>query len=483
MKGLSGVKQLALGYQFSCGLVSSGDDATPDSVYCWGSNRSGQMGRDAANNDQAFPVPEPVVDSTGLVDPVSVSAGDAHACAATADGNAYCWGRGSNGQLGNGQGSNDSNLPVQVDPDKLGSDPLGADPAARSVVQVAAGGNFTCVLTAGDGVWCWGANDSGQLGRSAGQDMVSPLRVAGLGEVKQLAAGESHVCALLTDNRVKCWGNNEYGQLGLGPYAATSVAVPTFVGNNDGIHSPGQVEEISVGGNHSCAYATNGQISCWGENSNGQIGNGQPISEGAVVRYPSLVSFVQLPPPPPVVVEAPSGWIGSKSAVVRFRSKQGPTCFVDGVEVVAPKRCESPFSLSNLKDGRHFMVIRHEGNGRSSSRRIDWSVDTTAPKVVNTFIGLCQRTSLSSKTCTYDLATVGVRDSSGVVAFEYTTSTSPSSNTAPTSKCVIAQRCTVAVTGKSISVPTSAKRIRFIDRVGNYGDGTKAGWAKLPTVS
>jgi alpha-tubulin suppressor-like RCC1 family protein len=85
-----------------------------------------------------------------------------------------------------------------------------------AAVAIASGGDHSCALTGDGHVWCWGANEVGQLGKGQASPSSAPAEVAGLGNVSAIAAGANHSCALRTDGSVWCWGGNHSGQLGDG---------------------------------------------------------------------------------------------------------------------------------------------------------------------------------------------------------------------------------------------------------------------------
>lgn len=136
------------------------------------------------------------------------------------------------------------------------------------VVQIAANGDFTCVLTNKGGVKCWGFNNQGQLGDGTTETRLTAVDVSGLGSgVKAIAAGSIHACALLTGGGVKCWGNNSAGQIGDGTSGTNRLTPVDVSGITNAV-------AISTGEYHSCAVLADGVAKCWGSNTEGQIGDG-----------------------------------------------------------------------------------------------------------------------------------------------------------------------------------------------------------------
>jgi cysteine-rich repeat protein len=188
----------------------------------------------------------------GITGAVDLAVGDRHACVVLGSGAVWCWGVNDSGQLGIGETST-HRPPVQV-------------PGLATAVAVAAGGWHTCALLADGTVRCFGSNHSGQLGDGTQEDRASPVTVAGLGNVASLAAGWNHTCARLVDGAVRCWGDNGEGQLGDG---TTNPALhPVAVVGID------RALEVSAGGAHTCALGAGGVPWCWGANWAGQVGNG-----------------------------------------------------------------------------------------------------------------------------------------------------------------------------------------------------------------
>ncbi len=243
VQGLSTATSLDGGDYHTCAIIV---DTT---VRCWGLNRIGVLGNVLANLFQAIPI-----EVVGLSGVTSISAGASHSCAVIADGTVHCWGDNSNGQIGI-ESIADSTSPVQV------ADVSGA-------VSVVAGGDHTCALLFDGSVKCWGSNNFGQLGKDRSViQPTTPDLIPGLSSVTNITAGSSHICALLSDGTVHCWGNNSKGQLG---YNTDSYSSSTPLPVSDITTAVA----IEAGSNHTCAILLDGTMNCWGDNSRGQLGDG-----------------------------------------------------------------------------------------------------------------------------------------------------------------------------------------------------------------
>jgi alpha-tubulin suppressor-like RCC1 family protein len=165
-------------------------------------------------------------------------------------------------------------------------------PAASGCIGAVAGGEDHFCAVRNDGtVWCWGANDVGQLGDGSTTDRVQPVKVATpAGKTfLEVAASENHTCALAVDKTVWCWGGNDVGQLGVvdtngDPVGDSSVPVQVKIvtGTPPSLtFTPLLAKNMSAGGKHVCAVDTAGGVLCWGENADGQCGQ-LPPSEGGV---------------------------------------------------------------------------------------------------------------------------------------------------------------------------------------------------------
>jgi alpha-tubulin suppressor-like RCC1 family protein len=236
------------GFEHSCVVTASGG------VRCWGMNTYGELG-DGTTTDRSTPV-----EVTGLRSPVaSVATNAAHSCAVTTSGTVVCWGRNTDGQLGDGRRAA-STTPVAVS-------------GLGDVTAITTGVYHTCALTAGGTVWCWGDNNAGALGTDGepSADEATPARVGGTGDrFVAVSAGTSHTCAATAAGAVTCWGLNDGGQLGNGDTEASGVPV-AVVGLDSGVTS------LTAGSHHTCALLSSSAVRCWGLNTHGELGDGTRV--------------------------------------------------------------------------------------------------------------------------------------------------------------------------------------------------------------
>jgi len=189
-----------------------------------------------------------------------------HSCGLTPSGAVFCWGANDVGQLG--VGSTDS------------STGLVAVTGGLTFSAVSAGGFHTCGITTSGAAYCWGGNEDGQLGN--GSTVVSssvPVAVSGGHTFSAVSAGRAHTCGLTTNGAAYCWGNNGAGQLGDG--STPPSRVPVAVGGLT-------FSSVSAGDGHTCGLTTAGAAYCWGS---GLLGDGSTSSGSVPVAVSGGLTF------------------------------------------------------------------------------------------------------------------------------------------------------------------------------------------------
>jgi alpha-tubulin suppressor-like RCC1 family protein len=232
---------------FSCGLDGSGN------VLCWGSDAQNQLGNGGGTGaDVAAPMPVLAVPPGSR----ALATGRFHACAIGEDRTLWCWGLESDGQLGlGGMGlGRTQGTPMLLGP--------------RTYARFTGGGRHSCAIGDAMGeLWCWGANDVGQLGLGVGAGATpypTPTRVGtGTGWL-EVSAGSEHTCAIDATRMVYCHGEGANGRLGTG--GAIDAPMPTPITRG------GEWAMVSAGGLHTCAVDAGGALYCWGHNGSGQLG-------------------------------------------------------------------------------------------------------------------------------------------------------------------------------------------------------------------
>lgn len=216
--------QLSAGVSHTCAVLSDGR------VRCWGANTVGQLGIGSTAQIGDDEAPQTTTPLNFGVDAVKVDTGRFFTCALFEDGTVRCWGQGSLGRLGRGDGSDEA---IGNDESVINVDPV--DLGGASAVDISTGSNHTCVLLDTHEVLCWGQNASGEVGNGSFEpvgDDETPGAVGPVildGDVIQLDSGSAHVCVVLEDYRVRCWGEVGFGRLGLGSAVLGDVSDPLSV--------------------------------------------------------------------------------------------------------------------------------------------------------------------------------------------------------------------------------------------------------------
>lgn len=244
----------------ACTLPGCGDGVRQDGEAC-------DDGNDAADDG---------CDPNCVFSVVNLAAGHGSTCALFQSGKVRCWGNNANGKLGLGDTVDRGKQPADL--------PTPFVPLGGVATQIASTQSSFCVLLGTGKVRCWGSNAVGSLGyghkNNVGDEPgeMPPPDVDIGGEVVKLKGGASHMCALLADGKVRCWGYNVYGQLGLGH--------TNNVGDDPGEMPPpaldlgGAALDLSLGHYHGCVIQAGGVLRCWGQNLDGQLGQGNKLAIG-----------------------------------------------------------------------------------------------------------------------------------------------------------------------------------------------------------
>ena len=194
LPALDSTSSIGAGAQHACALDTLGE------AWCWGSNQLQQLGRVPTHLCDGVPCSWRPLRVIGGHEFTQLSAGSTHTCAVQAvTGEAWCWGAGGDGRLGN-RATGNSARPVIVD-------------AGVQFTQVSAGTAHTCGLATNGRIWCWGHGVSGQAGRDYTTALV-PRVLPGLRTYRMVSAGADHTCAIDANADAWCWGGGFQGQLG-----------------------------------------------------------------------------------------------------------------------------------------------------------------------------------------------------------------------------------------------------------------------------
>jgi hypothetical protein len=255
-------------------------------VLAWGANPSGVLGQNKGILDLSFLAQaSAVLDADGqlaLQGVARVSAGETAAAALTVDGQVRAWGSNDQFALGLKAILNAALLPVFV-PD------LSARANLDHVVQVEMGSQGSVALKDDGTVVGWGEWQADLFASSASlpTQIVRPDGQGLLRDIVAVSAGRTFYLALGAEGKVYAWGNDMAltGNLGSGSVLTLQVKTPVVVKKQDGSELT-DIVQISAGYNFSLALDKNGQVWAWGDNSQGQMGQGNQTFLGTPYAVP-----------------------------------------------------------------------------------------------------------------------------------------------------------------------------------------------------
>ncbi|MEQ9081610.1 MAG: hypothetical protein RLP09_47530 [Sandaracinaceae bacterium] len=246
---------LATGYLHSCSVIEASPGAGMGSIWCWGWNGHGQLGRDPGTTPSGLPA-----EVSGITDAVAVESAASTTCALRADGTVSCWGRGMTGTLGDGTWEA-RHLP-------------GSIPGLAGVQSLEGGDYHFCARLDGGALRCWGLNDHGQLGDGTRDNRNTPVAVDFSGSpASSVAAGDRHTCAAYADGVTRCWGRGANDALGTG--ATDDVLRPEPVMGASGAT---RVATGTLESRTTCALMPDTSLRCWGFNHFGVAGAGDTLN-------------------------------------------------------------------------------------------------------------------------------------------------------------------------------------------------------------
>jgi len=206
--------------------------------------------------------------------------------------------------------------------------------------------NSACALLSNGTVDCWGWNGWGNIGSGTS---VTPIEVAtpvsGITTATQIVVGNGHACALLSSGNVQCWGNNANGELG---NEATLPGANQLTPVNVTVSSVplANVTQIAAGGNHTCALQSSGEVMCWGYNANGEVGYADGTTNSQ--STPQLVVSTTVPIHIPLTSVA--GISASEYGTCALLNNNSVTCWGKGANAGAdtnlPVALSDTFSVS-----------------------------------------------------------------------------------------------------------------------------------------
>ena len=272
---------IVAGLEHTCAIGQNGG------VKCWGLNDAGQLG-DGTYKKHLTPV-----GVNGLNANVQLlAAGTKHTCALTSDGEVYCWGLNSSGQLGDGTTSNE-NKPVKV------------ENLDRKIVSITAGAEFTCAVDTADVVKCWGNNTYGQLNDGTTTHSNVPVEAKMASDIMVISGGSKEMQGVTKDGSVQLWNSEPIIPVtGLPETDNMFVSADRFSEGGCALNTEGEVNcwgsipnaevkdvvpsnLVAAGNEHACAFTSKGLV-CWGKNSHGQLGDGSTTDKEAPIRVKEM---------------------------------------------------------------------------------------------------------------------------------------------------------------------------------------------------
>ena len=233
ISGTQTFADVVAGYYHTCGLATGGGGA----VWCWGYNGVGQLG-DGSPTQRTSPV-QVLGSGTSPLIFATISAGGYNTCGINGSGAAYCWGSAASGALGDNDAATNKTSPNLVSPPTAGAVTYKTSAGSISVGKLAGGSHVCAMVIPDSRLFCWGRGTEGQIGNGTPlANQLIPVQGGGSLLFSAIASGYLHTCGVTTSNEARCWGSNGSYQVGDGtntqrntPVLVSTTAVFTsFVG-------------------------------------------------------------------------------------------------------------------------------------------------------------------------------------------------------------------------------------------------------------
>jgi alpha-tubulin suppressor-like RCC1 family protein len=258
---LSNIKAIESGDYHMVALKGDG------TVWTWGLNNYGQIGKGTAGGNVA--TPQKIASLTNIK---SISAGSYHSAALGIDGSVWTWGENYFGQIGNGTTNDNIPNPYKV---------IGIS----DVKSISTGNEHTIALKNDGTFWAWGYNNAGQKGNgTSGVNVLSPFQITSLTGVESISAGGNNSSALKIDGTAWIWGDNSSGQIGNGGTANALIPTQIIV--------PSEIKKLSIGGSHTAILKEDGSVWTVGKNTNGQLGDKTIVNKLNSIQITNFYLFI-----------------------------------------------------------------------------------------------------------------------------------------------------------------------------------------------
>jgi alpha-tubulin suppressor-like RCC1 family protein len=283
-------------------------------LFGWGINNLGQLG---LNDLTTRSSPTQIGTSSWT----SVSAGTSYTLAIRSDSTLWAWGDNSLGELGlknyfsfsspvqvagswvqaSAGGINPTSLAIDTSnklfswgdssQGGLGNNQVSANQPALSWTQIAGNAEHTIAIRQDGLLFGWGLNTTGELGDGTTQSRSSPVQIGTSSWTFVSVNGGAQtnsavVSAIRADGTLWSWGDNSQGQLGDGTTVNKSSPVQVSGG--------GSWSSVSAGKSHRLAIKTNGSLYAWGNNAVGQFGDGTVIFRSSPTQIPGSDSWTSV---------------------------------------------------------------------------------------------------------------------------------------------------------------------------------------------